>query len=581
MKKFFKRFGKRITSIFLTVIIIIISCVYPFFSVSAFAAEVTLFALGSLIWSVAGGVLTGGAFTSAESVTSAITDIYNDGLAAGDTVCTAFEANPIGTVNSLLGYVLPLVQGVPKDLANSDTFSSACERIIGDKNGGVAVPHTAMQSMRAEIISSVNDGKEVVYSDNGYTVYSDGQASITLGNNTYNIISFPFGTDVLFSSLGYNLGAVPVFYNDTTVYSAYFIELYIQNWSTRIWYNLSQSDSNKSYVLNTPNNLSVRTSDTGSSICIQVVNDGSVVKSDYYSTRFVDSFSCITTGLNVSYSSLDFSNLRFGYIIDTYATNCSNSDFYHTLLSASTGSLDIGEKTVDSVISPSGIENTVLTGQGLGVVSENPTITFVPVTAADGTTTVDTLIDDVPVAEVEKTIADIGEFNDTFADSLPDISDNWTTISIPSTSSPDINTPLGMLKQKLTSKFPVIDQLNTFFNNLFNTDYDSTAPNFHFYWDSNGDGEVERYNALDLSFLETTLTNEYLEDKDRFAAPINLRLFIHLIIILIVYVQFAVKLFKMLPSFFGFGSDFTGNIVTEISREPDTRYHDTGIGFKG
>lgn len=553
MKKFFKRFGKRITSIVLTVLIIIISVITPFFTSSAFvvtaSSAAAIAGVAALVGSLAAGLASG-------TVQDISAKVVNDMSNYVDETTQNFNE----FVKSFFdGYTIDGVSVNGSDISQYVDYTTGTATINFDE----------YENLRKQFAGSLYKPESDLVDD-----------YLSLG-----------GLPVLFRGNSFTLTAPEA----SSLISKYSDRLCKGN----LVFVLLAKVAGEWCLVNFSGNMVVCGSINGSSIfymnsnypsstCVSATFNFSNSKLTTYGTNF--------TGGVVSSYSYDCKFYRVGdlsvvsgtpsesvvVLLDkncswTYNSSSVNS-YIKNIISADTaiaGTVEIP----DTDFKKNDIENTVINGQGVGVVSQNPTLTFVPTDTATGAA--DVAIDDVPVAEVEKTIADIGEFNDTFADSLPDISDNWTTISIPSTSSPDINTPLGMLKQKLTSKFPVIDQLNTFFNNLFNTDYDSTAPNFHFYWDSNGDGEVERYNALDLSFLETTLTNEYLEDKDRFAAPINLRLFIHLIIILIVYVQFAVKLFKMLPSFFGFGSDFTGNIVTEISREPDTRYHDTGIGFKG
>ena len=91
-------------------------------------------------------------------------------------------------------------------------------------------------------------------------------------------------------------------------------------------------------------------------------------------------------------------------------------------------------------------------------------------------------------------------------------------------------------------------------NNILDPqEYSSGAPNFEFYYDSDKDGVAETYNAFDLSFLETPLTNANLKDKRHFTQPMTVREFIQYLIIFICYVGFAIKVLRKLPGLFAGG----------------------------
>lgn len=112
--------------------------------------------------------------------------------------------------------------------------------------------------------------------------------------------------------------------------------------------------------------------------------------------------------------------------------------------------------------------------------------------------------------------------------------------------------------------FPVIRQAKTLITNLFGwNDSVPEPPNFSFYWDSNKDGETERYTVLDLSFMENTLSNDNLEDKGRFPNPMTVREFIQSLFVLVVYGTFAIKVLKRIPSLLG-GSGADGDFDTSV-----------------
>ena len=116
----------------------------------------------------------------------------------------------------------------------------------------------------------------------------------------------------------------------------------------------------------------------------------------------------------------------------------------------------------------------------------------------------------------------------------------------------------------IENSLPIVRQSVHLINNLFNWNGNvSKPPNFAFYWDSNKDGTDERYVWLDLSFMETKLTNSNLEDKERFSNPMTVRDFLQSLMVLIVYAVFAIKLLKRIPALFGSG-EIGGEIDTSV-----------------
>lgn len=108
-------------------------------------------------------------------------------------------------------------------------------------------------------------------------------------------------------------------------------------------------------------------------------------------------------------------------------------------------------------------------------------------------------------------------------------------------------------KTLVESALPIVGQSRKLINNLFSESSFNGAPTFSFYWDSNSDGVVEKYTVLDLSFMETRLTNSNLSDKNRFKKSMTVREFVQQLIILISYVTFAIKVLKKIPGLVGYG----------------------------
>lgn len=118
---------------------------------------------------------------------------------------------------------------------------------------------------------------------------------------------------------------------------------------------------------------------------------------------------------------------------------------------------------------------------------------------------------------------------------------------------------------EIVEGMPIVQQCKLLFNNLIQGISDnstSNAPNFVFYWDSNKDGKTERYNVLDLSFMEQPLTNENLEDKSRFNDNMTIRQFVQYLMLLLCYVAFAIKILKKLPALIGGAGDAQDNLET-------------------
>lgn len=105
----------------------------------------------------------------------------------------------------------------------------------------------------------------------------------------------------------------------------------------------------------------------------------------------------------------------------------------------------------------------------------------------------------------------------------------------------------------LAGTFPLYEQCKKLLENLFNYDDIVHPPSFKFYWDSNKDGINEVYDVLDLSFLETSLTNKNMVDKGFWSTPIKVIDVIRYVIAAVIYGLFVMRLLKRLPFFYGGG----------------------------
>ena len=113
------------------------------------------------------------------------------------------------------------------------------------------------------------------------------------------------------------------------------------------------------------------------------------------------------------------------------------------------------------------------------------------------------------------------------------------------------------------SRFTIVNQCQQLLSNVLDGDrYINRAPNFKFYFDSDGDEVQEVYTAFDLSFLDSTLDNRHLADKSRFAKSMTVRDFLQQLIIFICYVAFAIKMLKKLPGLLGSAESEVNDFVT-------------------
>lgn len=139
------------------------------------------------------------------------------------------------------------------------------------------------------------------------------------------------------------------------------------------------------------------------------------------------------------------------------------------------------------------------------------------------------------------------------------------TLTLPNVE--DIEITMGGMPEAemlIAESLPIVEQCKTLITNLFQeANKNDDVPNFSFYWDSNKDGEKEKYTIFDLSFMEHTLSNENLDDKNRFRNAMTVREFVQSLIILVVYSTFALKILKKIPALFGLGE--SGGDVNSVT----------------
>ena len=249
-------------------------------------------------------------------------------------------------------------------------------------------------------------------------------------------------------------------------------------------------------------------------------------------------------------------------------------------------------------------EETIGSAMGLGLVSTNPTLTIDTttgeITAADNIdlSTLQSLVEKLSEGQLKfediegylqsivallqaqgadqktinailqgirsntSSIADINAAVQSIADAMsieaeaeidiPD--DDAETFIVSHTGLPEATT--------IVNGIPVVGQVTQLLNNVLDSSqYSSGAPNFKFYWDSDGDGTREVYNALDLSFLDNRIASETLSDSGRLSDSMTYRQFLHALIIFLCYVGFAIKILKKLPGLFG-GSESSNEFVS-------------------
>lgn len=347
-------------------------------------------------------------------------------------------------------------------------------------------------------------------------------------------------------------------------------------------------------------------------------------RNDYsnYLIRFFDSLTSPSgEKLCDLISELDAQNLPRGYF---YYFPSDSSDYRRYITSAS----DIGDDSFTTPITPDSVtiprnegEQAVTDGLSSGIISSNPQLVLdengniqridgidtaklmdlLEMIANNGNVSFDSIdgylehithlltVSNADANTLNTVVTNLNELAKTQSKSISDINTAVQAIAKAfekSEESEKVDTDFSGLviehtglveATAIVEGMPIVQQCRLLLDNLFqsyggtstyssNTSNNTNkAPNFAFYWDSNKDGKTERYNVLDLSFLEYQLSNENLEDKGRFNGGFTVRQFIQYLIILFCYVSFAIKILKKLPSLIG-GAGETSDDLNTINR---------------
>ena len=182
------------------------------------------------------------------------------------------------------------------------------------------------------------------------------------------------------------------------------------------------------------------------------------------------------------------------------------------------------------------------------------------------------------LADLKSAIASSLEYDKSQAQSLADIQANIQSIADALTAAQEgeidkttdeidsvIVDHAGLAEATaIANNLGIVKQCQALIGNVLDSGrYTTNAPNFQFYYDSNKDGEQELYTALDLSFLDTPLTNQNLVDKSRFQKSMTVREFIQLLIIFMCYFGFFIKMLRKLPGLVG-GAESVGGSAMEM-----------------
>lgn len=395
-----KKIRNRVVSILLTVVILVVSCVTPFFTSSAIAVTtgLAIAGLSALIGSLAAGIANG----SAQELTGQlITDITNAAELVSDNWGTG--VNSIATdFNNFVsdffdGYTIDGVSVNGSDVARYVDYDSGTATINFDEYENLRKQFAgSLYKPESDLVDDYLSlgGLPVIYRGTSGTItFSD---ILNLRNKYISHInggnlSFVFLANVSgewchistnrFTSSNSSVLLSSIHNNDSI------LSVLQYSFNSSVFLSINYTISNEfSFV---GNKITGGTFEPVIGSCtFYRVGDLSVV------TGVPSDLVLVVTDYNKTSSSLS--------TVNDYVCKYISAD------TAIAGTVEIP----DTDFKKNDIENTVINGQGVGVVSENPTLTFVPTDTATGAT--DVAIDGKPISEVDAAIEDVtanGDFD--------------------------------------------------------------------------------------------------------------------------------------------------------------------------
>lgn len=389
-----KKIRNRVVSILLTVVILVVSCVTPFFTSSAIAVTtgLAIAGLSALIGSLAAGIANG----SAQELTGQlINDITNAAELVSDNWGTG--VNSISTdFNNFVsdffdGYTIDGVSVNGSDVARYVDYDSGTATINFDEYENLRKQFAgSLYKPESDLVDDYLSlgGLPVLFRGNSFTLtapesslllskYSD---RLNKGKLTFVILANVSGSWCLVNFISGRSFAACAAVSNTDVF----------------YMNTGYSSS--SFVSATYSFSGSSMSTYGTKVTGEIGNSYS-----YDCTFFRIGDLSVVSGSpsNVVAVILD-SSCNWTYDITTL------NNYITRTIAADTTIVGTVE-TPSTDVKKNDIENTVINGQGVGVVSENPTLTFVPTDTATGASVA---IDGKPISEVEAAIEDVAANGD-------------------------------------------------------------------------------------------------------------------------------------------------------------------------
>lgn len=383
-----KKIHKRLLSVLMVALILVISCVYPFINASAIVlstgAALAISALSVLIGSAIAGI----ANHSAEEMTSILVrDISN----AAELVSENWGTGVNSIATDFNNFVADFFDGYTIDgisVNGSDVAS-----FVDYDSGTASIQYSEYERLRSQFAGSLYKPESDLVDD--YLSISDypvlfrgttftinvGEATSLMSKYSSRVTSQGYLNYVLLAQVnGYwcFVSFIP---------SRSFVTSCALNSSYPLCMNYSYPASSC---------LSATVSLTGN----KLVTYGTSISGTVYNSQSYDcSFLRVGDLATVSGTPTDVIAVLLNGRSWTYDASSVNSQITGI---TSTSSISGTVETPSVDVENNDLQNIIENGQNVGVVDENPTLTFVPTDTASA----DVLIDDVPVAEVEKEIAD-------------------------------------------------------------------------------------------------------------------------------------------------------------------------------
>lgn len=372
----------RVVSLLLTIVILVISCVTPFFTSSAFvvttSSALAVAALSALISSLAAGIANG----SAQELTS---QLINDMTNYVDE-----------TTDNFNDFVASFFDGYELNNKSID-FASDLAQFVDVDSGVANISYGDYESFRQKFAD---------------TFASSELTDVAIGNYSFHPLGGNLSTQLVTAATLYS-------FQGTAKKCFYYIiddSLYIISVDNgNSFFYMSSGNSTGNY-----NSQAFKRSDNStisfySNAPLQLTfsnNTMSYTYVGYFSETAAQGYTKLWSWSNDGIVSLDTSAIsratQFGFVTGLVA---AGSDFKikdnRAIFEAFDGTAFTPS---DTDFTKNDIENTVITGQGVGVVSENPTLTFVPTDTATGAA--DVAIDGKPISEVDAAIEDVAANGD-------------------------------------------------------------------------------------------------------------------------------------------------------------------------